>query len=75
MKYKKKYFIVYDSGKYARQSSGGWDRCHYDSMYEAICYARHWLGDVSSIPDDWDGKSINYSGYGDTIEIRHEEML
>lgn len=49
----------------------GWDRHSFNSFEEALAYTKKWLGDYAvTIPENWDGSSYDYSGYGDIIEIR-----
>jgi len=68
-------YTVYDTGKKAVLTDRklGWNACSYAYFEVALEYAKKWLGCYSCcIPDNWDGTSIDYNGYGNTIEIRKE---
>jgi hypothetical protein len=69
-------FVVYDGGKKVEYHNGlseGWGKSWFDKKEHAILYAKDWLGEYSiTLPDNWDGSPINYSGTGDIIEIREE---
>ena len=71
-------FVVYDNNKFAKYPEcnvhPSWSQCSYDTFEEALDYARRWLGMygggvVLKVNEPWD-----YSGYGDTIEIRKEDL-
>ena len=72
-------YIVYSNNKKADGKTFGlyskeWQNAAYDSLDEAIEYAKRWLGVFSiSVPPNWDGSPLDYSGAGDKIEIRKEE--
>lgn len=68
------YYTVYDNGKPAKYPDckvhPSWDNCNFSTIEEARIYAQKWLGSygtglelIVNIPSD-------YSGEGDTIEIR-----
>lgn len=67
-------FQVFDNNRPAdcRHCAVGkdWNKSCYPTFKEAYAYAEQWLGDTYKLPDNWDGSPFNYSGYGDTIEIR-----
>ncbi len=70
-------FSVFDNGKPAIRGTDDWAENSFTSLSEALDYAHAWLGDYSP------GKTVlwrvavnmlyDYSGYGDTIEIRTED--
>jgi hypothetical protein len=70
-------YAVYERGIPARfpemEVDPSWDNHQFPTFLEAITYAKQWLGEWDTIPEEWDGKSYDYDGYGDTIEIRKEE--
>jgi hypothetical protein len=70
-------FVVYDNNKPARfpahKVDQSWDNCEFDTLLEAVIYARQWLGQWDCLPSVWDGSPVDYSGYGDRIEIQKEE--
>ena len=67
-------YCVYDNGKPARypdcKVDDSWDNNVFFTFDEAFAYARNWLGEWDMLPSDWNGSSLDYSGAGDTIEIR-----
>jgi len=68
-------YEVYDNGrlahhKYHRDVSIEWDHPPCATFEEAKSYARNWLGEFSSLCPDKPNQPIDYSGYGDIIEIR-----
>lgn len=72
-------FCVYDNSKPASGEGFPYLKrvewaCHsYKSFPEALTYTKEWLGHLSIVlPDDWQGQPLDYSGYGDMIEIRQE---
>lgn len=70
-------YVVYDNNKKAQypdhKVDESWENASFSSLTEAQEYAKDWLGGYRGvIPNDWNGKPINYSEYGDTIEIREE---
>lgn len=73
------FYQVFDSGKpadengFPRLAGFGWENSRWQNMLSARSYAQEWLGTTCQLPDDWDGSPIDYSGYGDTIEIRKIE--
>lgn len=72
---KDKQYQVFDNDKPAdcfnREVLECWQPSNYNDFETAVRYARAWLGRLADIlPDNWDGKPVNYSGYGDKIEIR-----
>lgn len=68
-------FQVFDNNKPADCHHHGvhksWDNSKFNTFDEAQEYARKWLGQVAGdlVPEEVNEK-IDYSGYGDTIEIR-----
>lgn len=69
-------FQVFDSGKPADKSGypsvigEDWNTSSYTFFQEAYEYACHWLGHhAGKVPQKPD-IAIDYSGYGDLIEIR-----
>lgn len=71
-------FNVYDNGKPASTAGqkvltpgNGWDNHSFHTFEKAVEYAKLYLGEYDCLPANWDGLSYDYSGYGDTIEIRH----
>lgn len=71
-------YRVYDNGKPADSTHHnltrgiGWDCADFETLTEAQNYADNWLGNYAT-PLTFDlqpGKPIDYSGYGDYIEIR-----
>jgi len=72
-------YAVYGNGKPAiLKRSAIWNKYKYDSLKDAIAYAHSWLSPVFS-PGKANlkklaiGKSYDYDGCGDTIEIRKEK--
>ena len=71
-------FTVYDSGKSANNKgfpqlkNKGWVQNSFSTLNEAIDYARNWLGEYAAICPTEPNKPVDYSGYGDMIEIRSE---
>ena len=71
-------FTVYDNNKPANQKGfpmlrgKGWVQNSFSTLNEAVDYAREWLGEYALIAPTEPNKPINYSGYGDMIEIREE---
>lgn len=69
-------YIVYDNGRLARSPEcnvdPSWDNCSFSTLEEAVVYARHWLGEGDTLPEQWDGSSYDYNGYGDTLEIKED---
>ncbi len=70
-------FGVFDNNKPASvegfpqlTKGNGWDTHLFPTFAEAVQYAKDWLGQWDTLPDGWDGKPYNYSGYGDKIEVR-----
>ena len=67
-------FVVFENDKqadcYHYKVNRSWDKSEYDNLADAIAYARKWLGNLDSTPENWDGSRYGYSVYGDTIEIR-----
>jgi hypothetical protein len=69
-----KIYAVYDCERpAAADPSSVWGFYQWSTFEEAREYAVAWLGQWAEvIPNNWDGKSVDYSGCGDTIEIRCE---
>jgi hypothetical protein len=69
-------FSVYDGGSAAKYNdpttTSIWRTNTFTSFEQALKYTKDWLGDYDTLPDNWDGKAYDYSGYGDTIEIVEE---
>jgi hypothetical protein len=71
-------FTVYDSNKPAKYPDHSvdpsWHTASFKTMTEAVAHAKNWLGRTYEgvLPKFWDGTLIDYSGCGDTIEIRKE---
>lgn len=65
-----------DSNSYPKLKSGGWDNSIFDSLDEAQNYANSWLGHFDGCDDIFleVGEKLDYSGYGDYIEIRAIEV-
>lgn len=72
-------FAIYDNDRPAKYPEckvdrKAWPNNKFKSFAEAREYVSRWLGSDSfyPIPQQWDGSKYDYSGYGDTIEIRKE---
>lgn len=70
-------FVVRDNNKPAQYPDchvdAIWDNCRFPKFANALGYAKEWLGEYAeTLPDNWDGSKLDYSGSGDTIEIRKE---
>ena len=70
-------FRVYENGKLADcfhfPVDRSWMQSPFKTFAEAVKYAKDWLGQWNSLPDNWDGKPYDYSGCGSVIEIREED--
>jgi len=70
-------YRVYDNGKLADYRShrvdGSWIHPLCETFEDAQDYAKKWLGKLSSLVPDKINIQVNYSGYGDIIEILAEE--
>jgi hypothetical protein len=69
-------FQVFDCGKPADclhcNVHKSWSKSIYETFDEAKEYAYKWLGAFSvSVGSNWDGRPVDYDGYGDMIEIRN----
>jgi len=49
-----------------------WGNSKFDTFEEAQEYARLWLGEMCDLVPDKPRVKVDYSGYGDFIEIREE---
>jgi len=67
-------FEVYDCGKLAGfpyiDVSKDWVQPTFLTFEEAQVYTKNWLGEFASLCPTEPNKVIDYSGCGDTIEIR-----
>ncbi len=64
-------YEVLDNGNPAIiQNSDVWNKHFYRNFDQALEYTKKWLGEYDSLPNNWQGEKYDYSGYGDTIEIR-----
>lgn len=67
-------YEVYDNGKLAgypyHDVDPTWKHPTYKTFEEAQTYAQNWLGEYSSLCPTEPNQVIDYSGEGDTIEIR-----
>lgn len=70
-------FQVLDNGRLAQYPDcdvdKSWSNATFDSNLEAILYARKWLGKAYHFVLNKNfvlNTPVDYSGYGDTIEIR-----
>lgn len=68
-------YQVLDNGESATAPIGTeWQNCFFDTLDEAVDYAYRWL-DYEFQPTDKErealirGEVVEYSGYGDTIQI------
>ncbi|MDE1833835.1 MAG: hypothetical protein KGH64_00695 [Candidatus Micrarchaeota archaeon] len=75
-------YRVYDNNKPASVKGFpllaklGWDNHEFDTWDEAFEYAKKWLGDYDNLPETMLERTsfkVEYSGYGDYLEIRREE--
>lgn len=70
-------YRVYDNGKLATYQSHrvdpGFRHPICETFEQAQEYARKWLGKYSTLVPTKTNESVDYSGYGDIIEIRAEE--
>jgi hypothetical protein len=67
-------FQVFDNGRPAdcnnHKVHPTWNKSMYDSFEEAQQYCHQWLGEYANCTPLKPNQKINYSGWGDTIEIR-----
>lgn len=74
-------YIILDCGLpanehgYPRVKGLGWTSTSFSTWRKAVEYARQWLGEWNSLPNNLENKEkryfkYNYSGYGDCIEIK-----
>lgn len=69
-------FSLYDNGKpasavgYPELEGKGWKSHCFDTYEEADEYVRKWLGQLYIQLEP--NRPVDYSGYGDLIEIREE---
>jgi hypothetical protein len=61
-------FYVLNNGKPAHVRETFLAFIHSD-FKEAVLYAKLYLGSFDCIPDNWNGKKLDYTGYKDFIEI------
>lgn len=68
------FYEVYDNGKPAdhlhQDVCDSWEHPDCETFEEAQRYCKEWLGNYSSLCPTEPNKVIDYSGAGDTIEIR-----
>lgn len=72
-------FGVYDNNKpcsvigFPYLSLACWKTHQFETFEQALAYLEKWLGNYSGcIPHDYNGCQLDYSGYGDIVEIRTE---
>lgn len=58
-----------DSSGYPDIKSLWWSTSTFLTFEEALEYAEQWAP-TDVIPTGWNGQPIDYSGHGDTLEIR-----
>ena len=70
-------YRVYDSGKPAHYCCGDWNNSLFNTVGEAFRYAEKWVRFSIVNPSPADGSltteikfPYDYSGYGDTLEIK-----
>jgi hypothetical protein len=65
-------YFVLDNGKPAiMEDSKVWNKHFYTDFGQALGYAKNWLGEYDTLPENYQGDPYDYSGYGDKIEIRY----
>lgn len=69
-------FCVYDNGKPATiKDNPWWDQYQFDTFDEAYKYAISWLGDYAPYNHQLNvNEPYSYSGYGDYLVIKEEEI-
>lgn len=73
-----KMFCVYDNDKPASVEGypymhSSWKNHRFETFEEAQKYARNWLGELEILCPNEPNSRVDYSGYGDMIEIREEK--
>ncbi len=72
-------FKVYDNGKPATSATFslmegiGWDNCEFHTFNEAVAYVENWLGTLGNVSEWKVNTPVDYTGYGDMIEIKEEK--
>ena len=62
---------VFDNDKPAVIKGGkDWNDNFFRDFVDALKYAKSWLGEYDTLPDDYQGEPYDYNGHGDIIEIR-----
>lgn len=63
-----KFGVLYNGFPACNSCDTRWETNVFDSMYEAISYARRWCGHML-LPDDWNGSICTFDVNGNTIEV------
>ena len=63
---------VFDNDKPAiiKDSKKGWNNNFFREFADALKYAKSWLGEWDTLPENYQGEPYDYNGYGTMIEIR-----
>ena len=63
-------WFVLDNSEPAIIKGTCWNKYFYTDFGQALAYAKNWLGEYDTLPEDYQGDPYDYSGYGDKIEIQ-----
>lgn len=70
-------YQVFDNGKPAdchhHKMHGSWEKSSFDTLEEAEAYANNWLGIYGQYEAHELLTGVDYSGYGDVIQIKKVE--
>ena len=64
---------VFDNNRPAiinKDSKNGWNNNFFREFADALKYAKSWLGEWDTLPENYCGEPYDYNGYGSMIEIR-----